>query len=285
MQSLLRPRAPCPVWCGALTSQVRAEDGRAVTCVDISPFIDHLPFGKRTTRFSTEDASGSTSQAAAIIEALEGGAQALLLDEDTSATNFMIRDARMQALVAADREPIRPFITRVRSLWTAAQVSTILVGERTAAPHRITRPCVAAAFAEACNGVCRGWFDSHTMVACLLVSAWCAVGGSGDYFDVADTVLLLDEYKISDATAQAKAIAQSIAGGAPPESKQDRGWPKLPKRRVGSSGLEAGMKTAATRSSIRFGEQPELDLSGVEQIVEHSQVSKKRIRCTARALS
>jgi predicted ABC-class ATPase len=95
--------------------QVRAEDGRAVTAVDISPFIDHLPFGKRTTAFATEDASGSTSQAAAIIEALETGASALLMDEDTSATNFLMRDARMQALVAADKEPIKPFITRVSS--------------------------------------------------------------------------------------------------------------------------------------------------------------------------
>ena len=83
---------------------------------------------------------GTCPQAASIIEALEGGASALLLDEDTSATNFMIRDARMQALVSADREPIRPFITRVRSLWSERGVSTVLV-----------------------------------------------VGGSGDYFDVADT--------------------------------------------------------------------------------------------------
>ena len=86
-----------------------------MTVVDISPFIDHLPFGKRTTSFATEDASGSTSQAAAIIEALEAGASALLMDEDTSATNFLMRDARMQALVAPDKEPIKPFITRVSS--------------------------------------------------------------------------------------------------------------------------------------------------------------------------
>ena len=86
-----------------------------MTAVDISPFIDHLPFGKRTTSFATEDASGSTSQAAAIIEALEAGARALLMDEDTSATNFLMRDARMQALVAPDKEPIKPFITRVSS--------------------------------------------------------------------------------------------------------------------------------------------------------------------------
>lgn len=52
--------------------------------------------GKDTTLFRTPDASGSTSQAANIQEALELGATALLLDEDVCATNFMIRDARMQ---------------------------------------------------------------------------------------------------------------------------------------------------------------------------------------------
>ena len=245
--------------------KVRAEDGRSVTHVDISPFIDHLPFGKRTTSFSTADASGSTSQvcqrthahgvrarmsasippyrarmmsagasgaasqAAAIIEALEAGASALLLDEDTSATNFMIRDARMQALVAADKEPIRPFISRVRSLWSELGVSTILV-----------------------------------------------VGGSGDYFDVADTVLMLDEYSTSDATARAKELAHAIAGGAPAPS----GFvmPSPPRRCPGPSGLVSGTKVHASRAAIRFGDLPELDLGGLEQLVEHSQT-----RATERA--
>jgi predicted ABC-class ATPase len=99
-----------------LAIKIRAEDGRAVTAVDISPFITNLPFGRATTEFSSADASGSTSQAAAIVEALEAGATTLLIDEDTTATNFMIRDARMQALVAADKEPIKPFISRVRTV-------------------------------------------------------------------------------------------------------------------------------------------------------------------------
>jgi predicted ABC-class ATPase len=107
--------------------KIRAEDGRRVHNVDISAFISGLPFGGSTTLFSSEDASGSTSQAANIIEAIEVGATTLLLDEDTSATNFMIRDARMQALVEKRHEPITPFVDRVRELYTSHGISTILV--------------------------------------------------------------------------------------------------------------------------------------------------------------
>ena len=107
--------------------KIRAEDGRRVSRVDISPFIQHLPLGRSTVDFSSDDASGSTSQAANIMEALEVGARVLLLDEDTSATNFMVRDARMQALVAKDREPILPFLDRVRELYQRLGVSTVLV--------------------------------------------------------------------------------------------------------------------------------------------------------------
>ncbi|HEY8414985.1 MAG TPA: ABC-ATPase domain-containing protein, partial [Thermaerobacter sp.] len=107
--------------------KIRAEDGRRIEQVDISPFIRNLPFGADTRRFCTDEASGSTSQAANIMEALELGARLLLIDEDTSATNFMIRDRRMQALVSKDREPITPFIDRVRALYRDRGVSSILV--------------------------------------------------------------------------------------------------------------------------------------------------------------
>ena len=107
--------------------KVRAEDGRNIEKVDISPFIGHLPFGKDTRLFSTPNASGSTSQAANIVEAIEVGARLLLIDEDTSATNFMIRDARMQALVQKEHEPITPFVDRVRQLYQEHGVSTVLV--------------------------------------------------------------------------------------------------------------------------------------------------------------
>lgn len=108
-------------------SSIRAEDGRAVTGVDISAFIGDLPSGADTTRFSTANASGSTSQAAALSEAVEAGSSVLLIDEDTSATNFMIRDERMRQLIAADREPITPFVDRVRPLLAERGVSTVLV--------------------------------------------------------------------------------------------------------------------------------------------------------------
>ena len=107
--------------------KIRAEDGRRVERVDISPFITHLPFGKETRSFSTERASGSTSQAANIIEALEAGASVLLIDEDTSATNFMVRDSRMQRLVPKEMEPITPLVDQVRNLYREHRVSTIIV--------------------------------------------------------------------------------------------------------------------------------------------------------------
>jgi len=107
--------------------KIRAEDGRSVAGVDISGFIDGLPFGRDTRAFSSPNASGSTSQAAAIVEALEAGSRLLLVDEDSSATNFMIRDRRMQQLVPTDGEPITPFVDRVRSLSAEAGVSCVLV--------------------------------------------------------------------------------------------------------------------------------------------------------------
>lgn len=142
--------------------KIRAEDGRSIQNVNIQPFIDHLPGEKDTIHFSTENASGSTSQAANVMEALESQASLLLIDEDTSATNFMIRDGRMQRLIAPEKEPITPFSNKVKALYDDHNVSTILI-----------------------------------------------VGGSGDYFDVADQVLMMDEYVLKDVTQQAKDIAQS----------------------------------------------------------------------------
>jgi len=139
--------------------KIKASDGRYIEKVDISPFIHNLPFGKDTEAFSTENASGSTSQATGIMEALEAGCRVLLMDEDTSATNFMIRDERMQHLVPKDKEPITPFVDKVRQLYTDHGVSTVLV-----------------------------------------------MGGSGDYFDVADTVIMMDTYEPRDVTSSVKEI-------------------------------------------------------------------------------
>jgi predicted ABC-class ATPase len=140
--------------------KIRAEDGRRIEKVDISPFITNLPFGRATEDFSSEDASGSTSQAANTMEALEMGAEVLLIDEDTSATNFMIRDHRMQELVPKSMEPITPFIDKIRLLHRDLGISTILV-----------------------------------------------IGGSGDYFDVADRVICMEEYRPKDKTGEAQKIA------------------------------------------------------------------------------
>ncbi len=137
------------------TVKIRAEEGRAVTGVDLSPFIQDLPGGLDTHFFSTKNASGSTSQAANILESLEAGARVLLIDEDTSATNFLIRDRRMQKLV--EKEPITPYIDAVCFLYEQHGISTVMVS-----------------------------------------------GGSGDYLDVADRVILMDAYRASDVTAKAK---------------------------------------------------------------------------------
>jgi predicted ABC-class ATPase len=142
--------------------KIRSEDGRQITGVNISPFISNLPHGKDTDVFSTENASGSTSQAANVMEALEAGATTLLIDEDTSATNFMIRDHRMQQLVTRDQEPITPFIDKVKQLSEHHDVSTVLV-----------------------------------------------MGGSGDYFSVADTVIMMENYIPYNVTREANEIIKN----------------------------------------------------------------------------
>ncbi|TKA47163.1 hypothetical protein B0A54_02641 [Friedmanniomyces endolithicus] len=105
--------------------KIRAEDGRGVTSVDISPFISNLPGGKDTHHFTTDDASGSTSMAANIQEALEAGCKTLLIDEDSSATNLLVRDQRMQSLIR--NEPITPLVAKARALYNHYGVSTIIV--------------------------------------------------------------------------------------------------------------------------------------------------------------
>lgn len=111
----------------ATALKLRAEDGRSVRDVDISAFIGNLPNGKDTRAFSTECASGSTSQAASLVEGVEAGTRLLLIDEDTSATNFMVRDELMSRVIAPDKEPITPFVMRARELYEACGVSTMLV--------------------------------------------------------------------------------------------------------------------------------------------------------------
>ena len=107
--------------------KIRAEDGRSIKHTDISMFINDLPNGKDTRAFVTEDASGSTSQAANVVESIESGSRLLLIDEDTSATNFMVRDELMQRVISRDKEPITPLIDRIRGLYEKYGISSVIV--------------------------------------------------------------------------------------------------------------------------------------------------------------
>ena len=107
--------------------KIRAEDGRSILHTDISLFINHLPAGQDTVDFSSENASGSTSQAANLIEAMEAGAELLFLDEDTSATNFMIRDKVMAKLVSDEKEPITTLLRHIRGIYKTMGISFIIV--------------------------------------------------------------------------------------------------------------------------------------------------------------
>lgn len=203
--------------------KIRAEDGRSVAGVDISGMIGDLPGGRSTQNFSTTNASGSTSQAANIAEALEIGTSLLLVDEDTSATNFMIRDERMRELVR--REPISPFIDLVRPLYESLGVSTIVV-----------------------------------------------VGGVGDYLDVADRVILMEDYEPGDATGRAEEVRERFPVRVPLGTGEARP-PKGRRVRAASIDLRRGKRETARgkgSSTIELGRE-RVDLSYLEQLAEAGQ--------------
>src|ERR687889_1382979 len=203
--------------------KVRAEDGRSVSGVDISAMIGELPGGRTTEDFSTPNASGSTSQAANIAEAIEAGTSVLLVGEDTSATNFMIRDERMRELVK--REPISPFIDLVRPLYRSLGVSTVVV-----------------------------------------------VGGVGDYLDVADRVILMENYEPADVTPRAREVTSRF----PPHVPLGDGEVRPPRgRRVRASSIDLRrgrreMARGRGRHTIELGSE-RVDLSYVEQLAEAGQ--------------
>ncbi|MBO8200132.1 ABC-ATPase domain-containing protein [Streptomyces smyrnaeus] len=208
------------------TVKLRAEDGRRVERVDVHAFVDHLPDGSDTCDFSTENASGSTSQAASLCEAVEAGARVLLIDEDTAATNLMIRDARMQSLVAKDREPLTPLVDTIRSLHRDHGVSTVLV-----------------------------------------------MGGSGDYLEVADRVVMMDAYRPSDVTARAHELA-AVPTGRHAEAES---FPGVVARVPDPSSLDAEVRgrsriRARGEDVLSFGDH-EVDLRAVEQIADPRQVT------------
>ena len=142
--------------------KLRAEDGRSIRNVDISLFINDLPNKKDTGKFTTEDASGSTSQAAAVVEGIEAGTRLFLIDEDTSATNFMVRDEFMQQVISRDKEPITPFLERAGDLYEKAGISTILVAGSSGAffyiaDHILMMDCYRPVdITERVKGLCQG---------------------------------------------------------------------------------------------------------------------------------
>ena len=208
-------------------TKIRAEDGRYIEKVDISPFIRNLPLGKTTSAFCTDNASGSTSQAANIMEALELGSQLLLVDEDTSATNFIIRDARMQALVGKEKEPITPFVDKVRQLSEDYATSVILV-----------------------------------------------MGGSGDYFDVADHVIMLDQYLPLHVTEQARHLSKQLPTQRVSEGGDHFGKLSSRKPRARSFDPSRGKRDvridAKGLKKILFGTTA-IELQALEQLVDLSQ--------------
>lgn len=205
--------------------KIRAEDGRRIESVDVSSFIHNPPMEKNTADFSTENASGSTSQAANIIEALEAGSGLLLFDEDTSATNFMIRDERMQRLVSHDKEPITPFIDRVRELHMDEGASTVMV-----------------------------------------------MGGSGDYFEVADTVIMMNSYLPHDVTDDAMKVREEIPINRTREVRSKFGYKKrcpLPGGVRPFKGRKLKLDSRGTGTILMGSES--IDVSQVEQLVDKSQ--------------
>ncbi len=149
--------------------KLRSEDGRFIKDVDISLFINDLPNKKDTRCFSTEDASGSTSQAAGIIEGMEAGSKVFLLDEDTSATNFMVRDAFMQEVIAREKEPITPFLERAEDLYKKAGISTILVAGSSGAFFHIADTIIQmdsyhpVDISEKVRGLCGKYVTAHSV--------------------------------------------------------------------------------------------------------------------------
>lgn len=209
--------------------KIRSEEGRSVQGVDLSPFINHMPLQASTQSFCTQNASGSTSQAASIMEAIEAETELLLLDEDTCATNFMIRDRRMQALINAKQEPITPFIDQVQNLYRQCGISSILV-----------------------------------------------IGGCGDYFDVANTIIALDQFVLSDQTVEAKAIALQYPSDRDSSVVQTF---ELTQTRYIKTGIPwfkcKGDRRLKTKvydlETLEIGDQ-RLDVSGHEQWVEIGQL-------------
>ncbi|WP_281629223.1 ABC-ATPase domain-containing protein [Vibrio sp. St2] len=209
--------------------KIRAEDGRCVHSLNLSNYINHLPMQRDTEDFTTQDASGSTSQAAWLQESIEAGVQGILIDEDTSATNFMIRDERMQALVSKGDEPITPLVDRIGQLRNELEVSTVIV-----------------------------------------------MGGSGDYLDVADTVIQMHDYQAVDVTEKARQIVKQhpTERNNECESELSTFRPRSLNRAALQKILADGKFRVSAKGvdSLRFGKEF-TDLSALEQLESSSEIN------------
>lgn len=213
--------------------KLRSEDGRFIKDVDISLFINDLPNKKDTLCFSTEDASGSTSQAAGIVESMEAGSKVFLLDEDTSATNFMVRDSFMQRVICREKEPITPFLERARDLYEKAGISTILVAGSSGAFFHIADTVIQ--------------MDNYHPVDITAV-----------------TKKLCQEYPLSDIEAPAFRLPEShrimTKAKVTPSRHSRPGQPERPKTKVhGKDGFSLG--------------KTEVDLRYVEQLIDSEQTA------------
>lgn len=238
--------------------KIRAEDGRSIAHVNISPFISNLPNGRDTVDFSTEDASGSTSQAANVAEAIMAGSRLLLIDEDTCATNFMVRDELMQRVIAREKEPIIPFVERVRPLWERDGISTILVagssGSYFAAADLVLQMDAYRAY------------DITEQVRRVL-SEWMGADGATPQGDV--------QKKVPNVDQNADVIPVAIRGCPQEESVAARinaaGGRKLASRRLETRRDQVKIKQYG-RDSFSIGDQ-QVDLKLVEQLVDREQTA------------
>ncbi len=202
--------------------KIKSENGRYVSNVNISGFINNLPTHIDTEKFSTENASGSTSMASSIMEAVEAGAELLLIDEDTSATNFLIRDEIIQKVILKEWEPITPFIDQAKNIYKKYGISTILV-----------------------------------------------TGGAGDYFEIADKIILMKNYQPHDITEKTREIIKNF-----PVKRQKEKIPDLPDKdsliRIPQKNIFIQKVSTKSKTNIKINKTL-LDISALEQIVEINQ--------------
>ena len=228
--------------------KIRAEDGRSIKKTDISMFINNLPNKKDTRAFYSEDASGSTSQAANVIEGMESGAKVFLIDEDTCATNFMIRDELMQRVVCRDEEPITPFIERARFLYEKCGISSVLVAGSSGAYFYI---------ADTILQMDRYVPKDITEFARKEAAEYAAASAAGKHPDAA---------------------VQSAPGSAPSSPVQKLPDPALPSfRRVPSCNMalrrDDRLKTRTRGTDdVQLGHE-NIDLRYLEQIADHEQTA------------